>query len=174
MYGRYTKELGEFAKEEARRLKALEKRRRKDDKRRNKELHKYNGPCMSRFSSVVGFIWQHTFAKLGEDWVFLALLGVIMAFLSFIMDMGIGMCNKGRRFVRFQVNFLLFFKINSFQTRFETNILDIFATKINKSTTVIFLFCDSACMRIRRSSCSQMYRLKQQKSDFVSGTTIGD
>jgi chloride channel 2 len=95
MYGRYTKELGEFAKEEARRLKAIERRRRKDDKRRNKELHKYNGPCMSRISSVVGFIWHHTFAKLGEDWVFLALLGIIMAFISFAMDMGIGMCNKG-------------------------------------------------------------------------------
>ncbi|XP_059489334.1 chloride channel protein 2 isoform X2 [Neocloeon triangulifer] len=96
MYGRYTKELGEFAKEEARRLKAIEKRRRKDDKRRNKELHRYDGPCMSRIRSVVGFIWHHTFAKLGEDWVFLALLGVIMAFVSFIMDMGIGMCNKSR------------------------------------------------------------------------------
>jgi chloride channel 2 len=98
MYGRYTKELGEFAKEEARRLKAIERRRRKDDKRRNKELHKYNGPCMSRISSVVGFIWHHTFAKLGEDWVFLALLGIIMAFISFAMDMGIGMCNKGESF----------------------------------------------------------------------------
>ncbi|XP_065333405.1 chloride channel protein 2 isoform X1 [Cloeon dipterum] len=96
MYGRYTKELGEFAKEEARRLKAIEKRRRKDDKRRNKELHRYDGPCMSRIRSVVGFIWHHTFAKLGEDWVFLALLGIIMAFVSFIMDMGIGMCNKSR------------------------------------------------------------------------------
>ncbi|KAF4533368.1 hypothetical protein B566_EDAN002766 [Ephemera danica] len=96
MYGRYTKELGEFAKEEARRLKALEKRRRRDDKRRNKELQKYRGACATRVLSAGAFLWRHTFARLGEDWVFLALLGVIMAFLSFGMDMGIGMCNKAR------------------------------------------------------------------------------
>ncbi len=30
--------------------------------------------------------WKHTFAKIGEDWVFLALLGIIMALLSFVMD----------------------------------------------------------------------------------------
>ena len=28
-------------------------------------------------------LWNHTFAKVGEDWVFLALLGIIMAILSF-------------------------------------------------------------------------------------------
>lgn len=94
MYGRYTKELGEFAKEEARRLKALEKRRRRDDKRRNKELQRYRGAITTRVLSVGAFVWRHTFARLGEDWVFLALLGVIMAFLSFAMDMGIGMCGK--------------------------------------------------------------------------------
>jgi len=32
MYGRYTKDLGEFAKEEARKLAVLEKRRRKADR----------------------------------------------------------------------------------------------------------------------------------------------
>ncbi|XP_054267623.1 chloride channel protein 2-like isoform X2 [Macrosteles quadrilineatus] len=93
MYGRYTKELGEFAKEEA--LK-LEKQRRKEERIRNEELHKYRGKCASKLASAVGFVWKHTFAKLGEDWVFLALLGLIMAFLSFIMDHGISMCNKGR------------------------------------------------------------------------------
>ncbi|XP_046673278.1 chloride channel protein 2 isoform X1 [Homalodisca vitripennis] len=93
MYGRYTKELGEFAKEEA--LK-LEKQRRKEERLRNEELHKYRGKCASKLASAFGFIWKHTFAKLGEDWVFLALLGLIMAFLSFIMDHGINMCNKGR------------------------------------------------------------------------------
>lgn len=42
-----------------------------------------------------GYIWRNTFARLGEDWVFLALLGIIMAVLSFIMDRGISMCNNG-------------------------------------------------------------------------------
>lgn len=36
MYGRYTKDLGEFAKDEARKLKLLEKRRKLEDKQRNK------------------------------------------------------------------------------------------------------------------------------------------
>lgn len=36
MYGRYTKDLGEYAKDEARRLKLLERRRKQEDKARNK------------------------------------------------------------------------------------------------------------------------------------------
>lgn len=35
-------------------------------------------------------------ARLGEDWVFLALLGIIMALLSFIMDKGISICTNGK------------------------------------------------------------------------------
>lgn len=94
MYGRYTKDLGEYAKEEARRAKLEEKKRRKEDKLRDKEL-KYRGECSSKFAAVLRFIWKNTFAKLGEDWVFLALLGLIMALLSFVMDRGISLCNKG-------------------------------------------------------------------------------
>lgn len=41
-------------------------------------------------------VWKHTFAKIGEDWVFLAVLGVIMAIVSFIMDYGISICNTSR------------------------------------------------------------------------------
>ncbi|XP_026467540.1 chloride channel protein 2-like isoform X2 [Ctenocephalides felis] len=96
MYGRYTKDLGEYAKEEARKLRLLERRRKKDDKDRNKELLGDRSPCMSRTLDVLGFIWRHTCARLGEDWVFLALLGVIMALLSFAMDRGISMCNNAR------------------------------------------------------------------------------
>lgn len=36
MYGRYTKDLGEYAKDEARKLKILERRRKQEDKIRNK------------------------------------------------------------------------------------------------------------------------------------------
>ncbi|GLH07555.1 Uncharacterized protein GBIM_13030 [Gryllus bimaculatus] len=97
MYGRYTRDLGEFAKEEARRVRALERRRRRDDRLRNKELQaKARGPCAQRVAAAAACVWRHTFARLGEDWVFLALLGVIMALLSFFMDRGISMCNKAR------------------------------------------------------------------------------
>lgn len=96
MYGRYTKDLGEYAKEEARRTKVLERKRKKEDRQRNKELHKYRGKCASKVIAVFSFVWRHTFARLGEDWVFLALLGIIMAFISFLMDRGISMCNQAR------------------------------------------------------------------------------
>ena len=36
MYGRYTKDLGEYAKNEARKLKILEKKRKKEDRARDK------------------------------------------------------------------------------------------------------------------------------------------
>lgn len=36
MYGRYTKDLSEYAKDEARRLKQLERQRKKDDRARDK------------------------------------------------------------------------------------------------------------------------------------------
>ncbi|XP_055373776.1 chloride channel protein 2 isoform X2 [Condylostylus longicornis] len=93
MYGRYTKDLGEYAKDEARKLKLLEKRRKKEDKLRNKELL---GKRHGRLFKVLSWIWKHTFARLGEDWVFLALLGIIMALLSFIMDKGISICTNAR------------------------------------------------------------------------------
>ncbi|XP_036675557.3 chloride channel protein 2 isoform X7 [Drosophila suzukii] len=93
MYGRYTKDLGEFAKDEARKLKILEKRRKQEDKQRNKELL---GKHSTRAKKVSSWIWRHTVARLGEDWVFLALLGIIMALLSFIMDKGISICTNAR------------------------------------------------------------------------------
>ncbi|XP_054092106.1 chloride channel protein 2 isoform X7 [Zeugodacus cucurbitae] len=93
MYGRYTKDLGEFAKDEARKLKLLEKRRKQEDKQRNKELL---GKRSSRMLKVSSWIWKRTFARLGEDWVFLALLGVIMAFVSYVVDKGITVCTNAR------------------------------------------------------------------------------
>ncbi|CAG9570316.1 unnamed protein product [Danaus chrysippus] len=97
MYGRYQRDLSEAAREEARRLRRLRKKRRKDDKLRQKELeasgkHRPRG----RFFKVLGYVWRNTFARLGEDWVFLALLGIIMAVLNFAMDKGIAVCNNAR------------------------------------------------------------------------------
>ncbi|XP_073958853.1 chloride channel protein 2 isoform X2 [Choristoneura fumiferana] len=97
MYGRYQRDLSEAAREEARRLRRLRKRRRKDDKMRQKELeatgkHRPRGKVFK----VLGNIWRHTFARLGEDWVFLAALGIIMAVVNFAMDRGIAICNNAR------------------------------------------------------------------------------
>ncbi|CAA9994037.1 unnamed protein product [Nesidiocoris tenuis] len=95
MYGRYTKELGAYAKEEARKHQRLKKQE-VDLETDELMAIKYQGRCRGRIFKAFGWLWRHTFARLGEDWVFLALLGLIMAVLSFFMDLGISMCNKGR------------------------------------------------------------------------------
>ncbi|XP_011175194.1 chloride channel protein 2 isoform X1 [Solenopsis invicta] len=97
MYGRYTKDLGEYAKEEARKLKYHEKARRKYDKTRAEDLRKSRrGPLCRKLLALLAFTWKHTGARLGEDWIFLALLGIIMALISYAMDRGISMCNNAR------------------------------------------------------------------------------
>lgn len=44
---------------------------------------------------------------MGEDWVYLALLGVIMAILSYVMDKGIAMCTNGKHIELTMCNHLL-------------------------------------------------------------------
>jgi len=99
MYGRYSKTLGEYAKEEASRQREIEAQRKKDTKRRMRELSgkKPRGRFYRTISTILTYLWQHTFAKIGEDWVFLALLGIMMAVISFVMDEGIDKCNAARR-----------------------------------------------------------------------------
>lgn len=97
MYGRYTKDLGEYAKEEARKLKYHDKARRKYEKGREEDFRKSRrGPLCRKLLALLAFAWKHTGARLGEDWVFLALLGIIMALISYAMDRGISMCNNGQ------------------------------------------------------------------------------
>ncbi|KAG1681936.1 Chloride channel protein 2 [Nymphon striatum] len=94
MYGRYTKDLGDFAKSEASRVKKLEKLKRKE----NKIIHgfqRYKGGRCAKCSNLA-VCWRFTFARLGEDWIYLAVLGILMALLSFIMDYAISMCLKAR------------------------------------------------------------------------------
>ncbi|GBM33278.1 Chloride channel protein 2 [Araneus ventricosus] len=92
MFGQYREDLGEYARLEASRLKSLEKFRKKEEKRRQKELKPYKNAIHRK---LVG-LWQNTFARLGEDWFFLAFLGVISSLLSFSMDYAISMCQKSR------------------------------------------------------------------------------
>ncbi|CAH4036690.1 chloride channel protein 2 isoform X1 [Pieris brassicae] len=97
MYGRYQRDLSEAAREEARRLRRLRKKRRKDDKMRQKELEA-TGKLRPRGKvvNVISYLWRHSFAKLGEDWFFLAALGIIMGCLNFAIDQGIAVCNNAR------------------------------------------------------------------------------
>jgi len=40
-------------------------------------------------------LWQKLIGPIGEDWIFLTLLGVVMALLSFAMDFIIERCHLG-------------------------------------------------------------------------------
>ena len=97
MYGRYSRSLAEDIKEEAKRQKLVEKLRQKELKKRyyDTELKSRNS-FVRKISAVSLWIWRHTFARLGEDWVFLAILGLIMALVSFAMDYTIALCNNAR------------------------------------------------------------------------------
>ena len=71
-------------------------RREKDKRRRELTGDKKRGSCYNSISRIITYIWKHTFAKIGEDWVFLAVLGVLMSVISFLMDFGIETCNHSR------------------------------------------------------------------------------
>lgn len=88
MYGQYTEDLAGFA-------------------RRFAHTH---GPSPSllypkdgssllyapKLTACCSVIWKYTFAKIGEDWLFLALMGIIMAILSFGMDYLIQQLQRSR------------------------------------------------------------------------------
>lgn len=98
MYGRYSKALGDYAREEAKRQKILDKQRKRRLHKEREEMtgEKRRGKAYRTTSKVITYVWKHTFAKLGEDWVFLAVLGIVMAIISYIMDYGIGVCGSSR------------------------------------------------------------------------------
>jgi len=95
MYGRYSKSMADEIREQAKRHRLVEKRRKKEQRKRRKELSGTT-ECNRKAARVITFIWKNTFARIGEDWVFLAALGVIMALISFAMDYTISLCNKSR------------------------------------------------------------------------------
>ncbi|CAH1239889.1 CLCN2 [Branchiostoma lanceolatum] len=93
MYGKYTKELGDYARVEAERLRAQRERRR--EKERRAAFMKYKEESRwQRCKSYMIWCRNVVFAKIGEDWIFLLLLGVSMALLSFAVDFTIAKCQK--------------------------------------------------------------------------------
>ncbi|NXC65246.1 CLCN2 protein, partial [Aleadryas rufinucha] len=97
MYGRYTQDLGTFAKDEAARLRLQEG----DTPRphRPSELLEYTqGRCAS--CRVCALQCQRfLISKVGEDWVFLILLGLVMALVSWAMDFAIATCLQAQKWM---------------------------------------------------------------------------
>ncbi|XP_075412262.1 chloride channel protein 2 [Tenrec ecaudatus] len=101
MYGRYTQDLGAFAKEEAARIRlgGPEPWRAPPSPRTPPELLEYGqsrcAPC--RICSVR----CHKFlaSRVGEDWIFLVLLGLLMALVSWVMDYAIAACLQAQQWM---------------------------------------------------------------------------
>lgn len=92
MYGRFTTtQLQKYAKEQGARLRREEKQRREEQEQIEDEFRTYDqswlGP-VKRFIERLRPCWS----LLGSDWVFLLILGIIMALISFVLDLAIDKC----------------------------------------------------------------------------------
>ncbi|XP_070561074.1 chloride channel protein 2-like isoform X2 [Ptychodera flava] len=83
MYGRYTRDLGLFAKTEAARI------RRQEEAKKEKNLKLLENRFCTRCCSYLVWAKDAIFGRIGEDWIFLLVLGVVMALLSFLLDYAI-------------------------------------------------------------------------------------
>ncbi|KAF1520886.1 Chloride channel protein 2, partial [Eudyptula albosignata] len=101
MYGRYTQDLGTFAKDEAARLRLQQENGEggTPQPRRPSELLEYTqgrcAPCRVCALQCQRFL----ISKVGEDWVFLILLGLVMALVSWAMDFAIATCLQAQKWM---------------------------------------------------------------------------
>ncbi|NXJ75340.1 CLCN2 protein, partial [Trogon melanurus] len=101
MYGRYTQDLGTFAKDEAARLRLQQGHGEGDTPRphRPSELLEYTqgrcAPCRVCALQCQRFL----ISKVGEDWIFLILLGLVMALVSWAMDFAIATCLQAQKWM---------------------------------------------------------------------------
>uniref|UniRef100_A0A8C1FLR0 Chloride channel protein 2 n=1 Tax=Cyprinus carpio carpio TaxID=630221 RepID=A0A8C1FLR0_CYPCA len=109
MYGRYTQELGVYAREEAARI-------REDGRHRSpplKLLEYEKGRCVrcrrfpyalessppDFFSVCAVHCQRFLMSRVGEDWIFLILLGLVMALVSFVMDFCIALLLQAQKWM---------------------------------------------------------------------------
>uniref|UniRef100_A0A8C4F6W4 Chloride channel 2c n=1 Tax=Dicentrarchus labrax TaxID=13489 RepID=A0A8C4F6W4_DICLA len=116
MYGRYTQELGVYAKEEAARLRESGQRRSVSDRSRTLDLLEYDkGRCAKCRRAGYPYVLEapaHDFisvctvrcqkfliSRVGEDWIFLILLGLLMALVSWVVDFCIAICLQAQKWM---------------------------------------------------------------------------
>ncbi|KAM9453025.1 chloride channel protein 2-like [Salvelinus alpinus] len=100
MYGRYTQELGAYAKEEAARLREEEVQRPSVTERsRSLELLENDKGCCAKCRICTVRCQKFLISCVGEDWIFLILLGLFMALLSWLVDFGIGICLQSQKWM---------------------------------------------------------------------------
>nr|XP_057936023.1 chloride channel protein 2c isoform X1 [Doryrhamphus excisus] len=116
MYGRYTQELGVYAKEEAARLRESGQKRSVSERSRNLDLLEYDkGRCAKCRRSGYPYVLEapaqdfmsvctvrcqkFLISRVGEDWIFLILLGLVMALVSWVVDFCIAICLQAQKWM---------------------------------------------------------------------------
>ncbi|XP_030754419.1 chloride channel protein 2-like [Sitophilus oryzae] len=88
-YNKSLEDLYESLKEK----KLADKRKQKELEKENRlELYSSRGRCQRFYLSL----WQNTFGHFGEDWIFLAFLGISVAIISYSIDQGVIACSKAK------------------------------------------------------------------------------
>ncbi|XP_028833483.1 chloride channel protein 2a isoform X3 [Denticeps clupeoides] len=100
MYGRYTQELGTYAKEEAARLREEGGLRRSTSVRSQTAdlLEDEKDPC-AKCQMCTSRCQKFLISRVGEDWIFLILLGLLMALVSWVMDYTIAFCQQAQKWM---------------------------------------------------------------------------
>ncbi|MBN3298494.1 CLCN2 protein, partial [Amia calva] len=100
MYGRYTQELGVYAKEEAARLREEGTLRRVTCERsRSAELLEYDKGRCAKCRICTVRCQKFLISRVGEDWIFLILLGLLMALVSWVVDFAIAICLQAQKWM---------------------------------------------------------------------------
>ncbi|XP_008283005.1 chloride channel protein 2-like isoform X2 [Stegastes partitus] len=98
MYGRYTQELGVYAKEEAARLRESGQRR-SGDRSRTLDLLEYDKGRCAKCRICTVRCQKFLISRVGEDWIFLILLGLLMALVSWVVDFCIAICLQAQKWM---------------------------------------------------------------------------
>uniref|UniRef100_A0A8C4D9J3 Chloride channel protein 2 n=1 Tax=Dicentrarchus labrax TaxID=13489 RepID=A0A8C4D9J3_DICLA len=105
MYGRYTQELGVYAKEEAARLRdggvrdGGGLRRSTSVRSRAADLLEYEKDPCAKCQLCASRCQKFLISRVGEDWIFLILLGLLMALVSWVMDYAIAFCQEAQKWM---------------------------------------------------------------------------
>ncbi|OCT80607.1 hypothetical protein XELAEV_18027422mg [Xenopus laevis] len=99
MYGRYTQDLGVFAKEEAARIRQEREEQRPVRKAQSVELRKYDESRCAKCKICCVHSQRIVLSRVGEDWIFLILLGLLMALVSWAMDFTIAICLQAHKWM---------------------------------------------------------------------------
>ncbi|KAK9520462.1 hypothetical protein VZT92_020347 [Zoarces viviparus] len=99
MYGRYTQELGVYAKEEAARLRESGQRRSVSERSRSLELLEYDKGRCAKCRIYTVRCQKFLISRVGEDWIFLILLGLFMALVSWVVDFCIAICLQAQKWM---------------------------------------------------------------------------